>query len=899
MPAVNALVVKSSPRVVAPAAADEASEEEGAAERREESGEEAALQGSRRRRKRVRVRRSCRARALEAEAAPGAAARGGGGQPDVARGSGVEEVEEEQEEEAAAAGAAGGPAAAVAGPRAGRAGGPPPAEAVAGASPTQGGTTATGSAQAGAQSFAPPAPKAPGNIPSVPLELCFCIARDAGAPRPYRLQAGEVLRVGRSVGPEEVEVSCPKASGQHLELSVRAGAVASGSLDLFARDTSLNGTGVRDALCSEPGARSWDFEELSKTEARVLRQGCELLLPLHAENVGAPLAGEQTLLAITFPDASVRAVAASASGAGPLASGLLRQRACIGAVGEVLLPDAYDEATGGGRWRYGEKLGEGGLGVVFLAEDATGVLGTVAVKISKWAQRDSWQVYCTHREAQWSRQLLHRSTDPRHDAGLAALFVRYLEDHTGFPSYGAPDEFEAVRHLYESPNLDWASVSFDPPLPALPYVVMELAAGRALAKLIDPGEDALTAAERRRVASQSASALEYLSCFGLIHRDFRGSNIMVSGREERCCIKVLDLGLAINATESQASNPNIVVQAGWQRRTREHDWVPPEVQERPLPNFFAPAHSFDAYSLGVLLLRLYGGKAWARQLLQHRRSAEAWRSRLSERGLGEHAELLERLLGLPGGRPAPPELSKCLASLAAPYSSAASTAPASCNSVDGVGARSLRGHGRGGRGALPHARGATSSAPPGRGGGSGMGGVKRRSLEEIQSERRQRGSRHNGSGTCAATAVASGGEAEEAAAPRRTLQEIQAERRRRRLGLAGGGDAAILEACVGSAVEVSSPRISMSRSRSPCGGSTASGGGSAAASGAGNVCAGGGGSDGGLGGGGGDAAGSEREDLSRLKPSALKERLRLAGVEVPRGVTEKSELVALLEAASS
>merc|ERR1711879_997790 len=35
--------------------------------------------------------------------------------------------------------------------------------------------------------------------------------------------------------------------------------------------------------------------------------------------------------------------------------------------------------------------------------------------------------------------------------------------------------------------------------------------------------------------------------------------------------------------------------------------------------------------------------------------------------------------------------------------------------------------------------------------------------------------------------------------------------------------------------------------------------------------------------------------LLKLRPSGLKERLRLAGIEVPLGVTEKAELVALLQ----
>eukprot|EP00413_Alexandrium_margalefii_P031711 CAMPEP_0204553700 /NCGR_PEP_ID=MMETSP0661-20131031/27555_1 /ASSEMBLY_ACC=CAM_ASM_000606 /TAXON_ID=109239 /ORGANISM="Alexandrium margalefi, Strain AMGDE01CS-322" /LENGTH=88 /DNA_ID=CAMNT_0051560743 /DNA_START=1 /DNA_END=264 /DNA_ORIENTATION=+ len=86
----------------------------------------------------------------------------------------------------------------------------------------------------------------------------------------------------------------------------------------------------------------------------------------------------------------------------------------------------------------------------------------------------------------------------------------------------------------------------------------------------------------------------------------------MTGRAEHCRIKVLDLGLVITLEQRHVLNPNLAVRACWHRRQRQYDWVPPRVKERPFPNFEAPAHAFDAYSLGILLLRLQGGKQWAR-----------------------------------------------------------------------------------------------------------------------------------------------------------------------------------------------------------------------------------------------------------------------------------------------
>lgn len=108
-----------------------------------------------------------------------------------------------------------------------------------------------------------------------------------------------------------------------------------------------------------------------------------------------------------------------------------------------------------------------------------------------------------HREAQWSMMCLHCEGGLGYEAARAALFVRHLEDHTGFRSeYGSAQEFEAVRALYEQPGLDWATLAFDPPLPAAPYVVMELARGEPLIR-VRP-EDLYSPVERCAIALQAA-----------------------------------------------------------------------------------------------------------------------------------------------------------------------------------------------------------------------------------------------------------------------------------------------------------------------------------------------------------------------------------------------------------
>merc|ERR1719238_1378644 len=92
-------------------------------------------------------------------------------------------------------------------------------------------------------------------------------------------------------------------------------------------------------------------------------------------------------------------------------------------------------------------------------------------------------------------------------------------------------------------------------------------------------------------------------------------------------LKVLDLGVMICAEDgSQEENSNQAVQAFKRRgeteeKRRRYDWLPWEVRgagpegEVPAVNFMPPTHSFDVFSLGVLLLHMLVGRSKARDVL--------------------------------------------------------------------------------------------------------------------------------------------------------------------------------------------------------------------------------------------------------------------------------------------
>ncbi|CAK9059585.1 unnamed protein product [Durusdinium trenchii] len=331
---------------------------------------------------------------------------------------------------------------------------------------------------------------------------------------------------------------------------------------------------------------------------------------------------------------------------------------------KIALPDAHDPVTGHGRWLYEGRLGEGGLATVFRAWDCKGGLGFVAVKVlKKHSKAHARHAFAMHRESQWSLERLHNRADPRYSEEHAKLFARYLEDHTGFVELG-PEDFEERRKDFESPSFDWYKQRIDLPIASKPYVVMELVKGETLQVAMP----SMSATEKRQVILQCATALEYLERFHMIHRDFRGCNMHLIAREkpnESCQLKILDLGVMISSEAGMEVNCNMAVQAFRRRgeteeKRKRYDWLPWEVRsacdelQGAVKNFEPPGHSFDAFSLGVLILHLLLGKTKARSVLD---SLQDHPERTPDGcGIGVPKELLGNLLAEAAKRPRPREV---------------------------------------------------------------------------------------------------------------------------------------------------------------------------------------------------------------------------------------------------
>ena len=146
-------------------------------------------------------------------------------------------------------------------------------------------------------------------------------------------------------------------------------------------------------------------------------------------------------------------------------------------------------------YRIVSRLGEGGMGVVYVAEDT--LLGRrVAIKI------------------------------PAHAPGANNSYhARFLREARSV---------SALSHPYIAPVFDFGELP-----DGRPFIVMELINGQDLGALMAAG--ALTLQRAVEIVEQVAIALGEAHRLGIIHRDVKPSNILINERGE---VKVLDFGLA-------------------------------------------------------------------------------------------------------------------------------------------------------------------------------------------------------------------------------------------------------------------------------------------------------------------------------------------------------------------
>jgi serine/threonine protein kinase/lipoprotein NlpI len=212
-------------------------------------------------------------------------------------------------------------------------------------------------------------------------------------------------------------------------------------------------------------------------------------------------------------------------------------------------------------YRIIERLGAGGMGVVYLAEDI--VLG---------------------------RQVAIKTLTEASGAGNQHFRTRFLREARAVSALSHP-HIATIHDYGETPE-------------GQPYIVMELIRGEILADLML--KESLTIPRALEIVGEVAAALGEAHAHGIIHRDIKPSNIAINERGE---VKVLDFGLAKQIAPTLAGSLNPGRQTLLNTQTREGVIV-------GTPMYLSPEQALgvevdarsDLFSLGAVLYECIAGK---------------------------------------------------------------------------------------------------------------------------------------------------------------------------------------------------------------------------------------------------------------------------------------------------
>jgi len=222
-----------------------------------------------------------------------------------------------------------------------------------------------------------------------------------------------------------------------------------------------------------------------------------------------------------------------------------------------------------GRYELLEKIGEGGFGEVWMAEQRDPVIRRVALKILKLGMD--------------SRQVVARFEAERQTIAMM--------DHPN------------IAKIFDAGTTDTGR----------PYFVMELVRGLRITEYCDQNQ--LPTRERLNLFILVCQAIQHAHQKGIIHSDIKPSNILVTPHDSPTsagCPKVIDFGIA-KVTQQELTDKTVFTQL--QQFIGTPAYISPEQAEMSGLDVDTRA---DIYSLGVLLYELLVGHTPfdAKQMIQ-------------------------------------------------------------------------------------------------------------------------------------------------------------------------------------------------------------------------------------------------------------------------------------------
>ncbi len=262
------------------------------------------------------------------------------------------------------------------------------------------------------------------------------------------------------------------------------------------------------------------------------------------------------------------------------------------------------------RYKLLQQIGEGGCGVVYLAEQQQPVRRRVALKIIKLGM-DTRQVVARFEAERQALALMdHPNIAKFLDAGVthAALargggFQPALPVMCSQQTLDGADAPQADRALPpDSPAIQPAGrPRFEPLSAGRPYFVMELVCGMKITDYCDQKQ--LTTRQRLELFVQVCRAVQHAHQKGIIHRDLKPSNILVTEQDGEPLPKVIDFGIAKATTDQRLTDQTLFT--AFEQFMGTPAYMSPE--QAGLGRLDIDTRS-DIYSLGVLLYELLTGR---------------------------------------------------------------------------------------------------------------------------------------------------------------------------------------------------------------------------------------------------------------------------------------------------